>query len=122
MRRDMDLLRELMLVIEAETTRAEAFAKQISIDGVDRIKVEEHLLLLSEMDLIEAKTSVTNRGTVTFVVGLTSAGHDFIEQARDDALWNAARGRVKDAVQSASIEVLKKVLVSTALKKLGIDP
>jgi len=53
---------------------------------------------------------------------LTWAGHDFLDAARNDTVWNSAKEKLISVGGSASLEILKALLVQTAKQLLGLPP
>lgn len=53
---------------------------------------------------------------------LTSKGHDFVDAARSDTIWNKARATIAATVGGVSIDVLTRYLKSQALSALGLSP
>lgn len=120
MKRDMDLCRKILLAIEGD--RFGAFHKEN-----DHSMVSYHTWLLIDAGLVEGKainfSSKTGKyPTGAVPEGLTWAGHDFLDAARNDTHWNRAKDVVIGATGGLSIELLKVVLKELALeslKKLG---
>lgn len=91
MRRDMDLIRELLLKLEAISMTPGSVVhmmpddEEIRVDGVAPGAIEYHAKLLLEAGLIDSGTSRAMRG-ITFR-SLTWAGHDFLDAIRDPEIW-----------------------------------
>jgi hypothetical protein len=88
MKRDMDLVRELLLAIEDGTTRfgrgtGEAKFKFPADD------VMEHLRLMEQAGLIEVMSKPIG-GSIT-LRGLTWEGHDFLATVRDPEVWKRTK-------------------------------
>ncbi|MDT3722920.1 DUF2513 domain-containing protein [Pseudomonas oryzihabitans] len=93
MRRDMDLIRQLMLKLEEVNDEPSAILHfefdELSIEGFTTNQVEYHLDLLVESGLID-------QGGHGFLDGfmfrrLTWEGHDFVDSVRDDEVWRKTR-------------------------------
>lgn len=130
MKRDFDLIRSLLIEIENCENIEGNYAPMINGHKIDGHKIDEHMYTTIEYHLqllFEAKLiKGTHRNTMMNYsklrnVNLTWAGHDFLDSARNDKVWNLAIQKLKDTVGSASIEVLKKVLVSSTLELLGTN-
>ena len=102
MKRDSDLLRELLLRYESD--EESMFTSRIS-DGSDLTEKSEryHILLLADEGLVAAVGQSTFR--------LTSQGHDFIEATRDGGIWNKTKSVVAETGGNATIEVLKALAI-----------
>lgn len=92
MQRDMNLIRELLLKLEAMPLRPAACVMfdhddaDLTIPGYDFNQVRYHFELLKEVDLIASSSS----GTLTFS-RLTWAGHDYLDAVRDPEIWEKTK-------------------------------
>jgi hypothetical protein len=116
MKRDIDLLRALLLKIE-EMPYSEHLMGAIQIPGYSEEEVCYHAQLAADEGFIEAK--FLKPTTYFAVTRLTYQGHEFLDLARDDTRWNHAKEKVKSTTGSLTVEGLKTVLsalVQAALK------
>jgi Hypothetical protein (DUF2513)/Restriction endonuclease len=93
MKRDLDLLRYLLLLAENRRT-----ASTLAVEGHTSDEVGYHSHLLIEAGLARG-VDVTNTSSPApqgLITGLTWAGHEFADLARDDARWK----RVIDALRA----------------------
>lgn len=114
MKRDMDLIRTILL--EAEATAAEQAV--VRIDGYDDSNYAYNVWLMEQAGLVEAAV-VRASGHIPIkahVFSLTWAGHDFLDAVRNDSIWAKTKARVAETAGSASFDVLKAVASAIALK------
>jgi hypothetical protein len=112
MKRDMDLIREILLEVE----------KCPSLEGC-RIEIPGHsqeegyfnARLAQEAGLIEAK--FLSGTTVFHIVRLTNAGHEFLEGARNDTVWAKAKEIAAKNTGTLTVEALK-IALSTLIDKM----
>lgn len=120
MKRDMDLVREIMLQIEASPTIDDWI--DIKIDDRKPEEVLYHVILLEEAGLIKAEDLSTLGGKDIRPTGLTWDGHQFVEAARDDTRWGKARDILNKAgawtIQFA-IQVITEIAKDQARGLLG---
>ncbi len=114
MKRNLDLVRDLLLKIEAgqrvfETLSSEdaavlhvAVAQPMSQADADALS--DHLDLLENGQLIDIEFRSAG-GSVSFK-GLTWAGHDFLDSVRDPEIW-ARTKRGAEESQGFTIDLLK---------------
>jgi hypothetical protein len=137
MKRDMDLVREILLAIESDgvpsndsdpMTIGEAQLKAASSQGIDLTSLgrsgEEivyHLELLAEAELIIAVITKTRGGVDAYPVRMTWAGHDFLDQARQPTRWESAMKIIKEKAGTVGFDVLKALLLKLALERLGLE-
>ncbi|KVP09148.1 hypothetical protein WK81_27190 [Burkholderia ubonensis] len=100
MKRDLDLIRELMLKLEAlpvsltELKVIDGRAAAVQVNGYTTEQIDYHLLLLEQAGFIHGG-GMENFG-MRFGPGigfqsLTWAGHDFIDAMRSPDVWDRAR-------------------------------
>lgn len=106
MRRDMDLVRRIA-VAAADLEFGETLSE---LEGVDAYTFGEHVRLMVEADLIEAQVAGGYPEPIAIVTRLTWAGNDFVDAARDDALWKRAMTKVVKSGASFTFEILKEAL------------
>lgn len=120
MKRDMDLVRKILLKLnEHEHGNA---PRNFSIDDYAEDIVLYHCFLLNEAGLIQAAdiTSQSSSSPAAIPVRLTWDGHEFIENAKNEKMW----AQTKDAVGKigdVSFSVWASVLSSVVLRNLGIS-
>lgn len=122
MKRDMDLCRQILLVVEDSpaNTWVESFP---FVGDYGAVVVAEHVALLKEEGLVEAEIiRYLGPEPPDFVIRkLTWRGHDFLDAARDEGRWAKAKERLADAGVSATFDLLKGVLESLARGDLGLS-
>lgn len=119
MRRDMDLVRALLMRAESEHS---AYApEKIEINGYTEEQIGYHALLLNEAGLVKA-VEVTTMGSPSpeaRISRLTWDGHEFLDSAREPARWEKTKDLV-NKVGGASIQLWMAVLTAYAKEALGI--
>lgn len=94
-RRDPDLLRALILKLEAYPLPFGAVAyftvgdEDIAIEGHEPDQIGYHARLLADAGYIDEPDSRPMRGFA--FRGLTWAGHDFADSVRDPEIWNKTK-------------------------------
>lgn len=129
MKRDMELVREILLAVEA-VGEDEPVPNPFVIEGYSPKSVGHHVHLLAEAGLVKA-VSITNMSDLISQAmprELTWAGHDFIDTMRSREVWERTKVALKDAGGGSfgmMLEFGKKVAegyIRTKLKeKTGID-
>ena len=87
MRRDMDLIRAILLEIEKMPFPNRG--QNVHVSGYSPEDLCYNALLANEAGLIDAKFS--NNATAFIAIRLTYAGHEFLDAARSETLWAKAR-------------------------------
>ncbi len=104
MKRDMDLIRELLLRIEKHAKPATGIAGRylevrdlrLHVEGYDRAQVVYHAYLLVQAELVDGFSRGVDEYHI-LVKGLTWRGHDFLDDVRDPKIWHATKACAKKA-------------------------
>src|SRR4051794_13634462 len=119
MQRNMDLVRTILMRIEASTS---GWARDpLGIEGFPPEQVGYHAHIMKEDGLIEGVdvTTMHSKGPEARPTSLTWKGHEFLDLARDQKRWNQAKAIIA-RVGSAPVSVWMKVLNDLVLKELGV--
>ena len=118
MKRDVDLVRAILLEVESKETPSGWVDLQIADYPKDHVSY--HVKILSEAGYLEAQELTTKSGFDWKPINLTWQGHDFLDAARNKSVWQKAKKKVGDKVTSVSFDVLKSILVGIAKQELGL--
>ena len=105
MKRDMDAVRRIL-----QATEALDHGQYLdSIEGMDTDTFVHHVLLMQAGGLIEARAMAGSGSMANFanVLRMTWAGHDFLDAARDDTLWQKAKTEVMRPGLSFTFDLVK---------------
>jgi hypothetical protein len=110
MKRDMDLIREILLSVEKSP---EEGIENFTIVSFSREQIIYHIRLLQDAELIEGKlVGSGNAGIVWYGISrMTWAGHDFLDACRDEGRWGQAK-EIFNKLNGVTFDVTKQVLVS----------
>lgn len=120
MKRDLDLVRKIILAVEDQPSGYPS--GDIVIDGYSEEQVGYHCYLIVAQGLAEG-SNVTGLGSTSpnwLIHHLTPAGHDFADAARSDGIWTKAKTIIKDKGLSASIDVMKDLLLAIGKGAIGL--
>ena len=121
MKRDMDLIRKMLLEIESH---ASGWAPNLEIEGYtpDQIGYHSYLIIDAGLATGDDLTDTVSCGPEWKIRSLTAAGHDFTESARNEFVWNEVQEAVKKkGFVSVGLDVLKKLLDKQLRKLLEVD-
>ena len=110
MKRDMDLVRLILLEIEDKYRTTAIY--DLAIDGYDTEMVAYHCKILYEAGLIsDYKAQYAGNEIYVFGVGsLTWDGNDFLEKIRDDSQWK----KVKETITKKGLPLVVDTIKSVA--------
>lgn len=118
MKRDMDLIRAMLLAIEADN---HGFAPEMAIDGYTQEQIGYHAVLLGEAGLAKVH-DVTHGGSHSpeaLITRLTWEGHEFLDAARENNRWNKAKDTI-GKIGGASLPIWTEILADLAKKAIGL--
>ncbi|EZQ18942.1 hypothetical protein CF98_00160 [Halopseudomonas bauzanensis] len=120
MKRDMDLVRLLLLRLESLSDEPHSILvlnpAKFDVEGYTADQVDYHLYLLVDSRLVDQGGSGVMSGFA--FKQLTWAGHDFLDAVRDDEIWRRTREGVR-AAGGFSIELLGDLAKGLIRKKIA---
>jgi len=110
MERKLDLLRSLVLFIEADQSWPKAI-QNIEIEGYEDIDVQYHLFLMEEAGLIKGVDASTRGGKKMIVLRLTWDGHEFAANSKNPSNWEKLKNTLGD-LGDVSFDIAKTGLAA----------
>lgn len=117
MTRDMDLARQIMLQTEEKASYGKIFV-ELDFGGVPKQVLSEHVKLLTEAGLIESR--VNSREATLLPTRLTWQGHEFLDAAKNETIWQKTKKLVQEKGGALTFDVAKALLAQVALKQVGL--
>ena len=121
MKRDMNLVREVLLALESESS---GFAQEhLQVEGYNNEQIGYHTLLLLDAGFVEGQriTTYDSDSPSAIVTRITWAGHEFLDAARDKGRWNEALRIVQEKGGGAvTVGVLTQMLSALAKQAVGL--
>ena len=128
MKRDMDLIRELLFAVEALPPDGSVLDEsyQSPTVGITPAVLQEHARLLVEKDLVDGDAAGSmNDGIPEFrLERLTWSGHEFLDAVRSDSIWSRVKKTATDQGLSLTLSVTKALAIQytkESLKQIGIS-
>lgn len=125
MKRDLDLIREIMLVLEdkmeyGKNFQSEQLLEEMQNKTLTAEKLAYHLGLLVESDFIKAKKYNPYSNEPSYLINtITSQGQDFIDIIRQDTTWNKIKEKAY-SIGSFSLSLLVDIGKEYLKKQIGI--
>ena len=118
MKRDMDLIRRILLHVEEHDNL------EIEVEDFDKNTISYHVRLLIEAGLMHGVAMTALDGTIILQdcghTCLTWEGHEFLDAARQDTLWDKAKDKVGKTLGTISFSLLTELLMQLAKQPLGL--
>jgi Hypothetical protein (DUF2513) len=93
MKRDLDLIRSLMLELEEKLQPGESITYEANYGDSQGMYQVEHVRLLIDSDFIEV-IDASHMGGLSYVVTrITNPGHDFLDAMRSESVWNSVKAK-----------------------------
>ena len=120
MKRDFDLIREILIQIEESAEESMALSS-LNLCGFDNMPemLNYHLKIMAEAGLIKVIPPRYIEDTERYA-SMLWGGHEFLDSARDSTVWQKAKNKLSTSVVSVSMAVLVDVLKEEAKQYLGL--
>ena len=112
MKRDMELVRKILLETEAASHSPIEWIV-LNIEGYDPACISYHVKIMKEAGLIDAENLTTLSHFEWQPKSLTWEGHEFLDAVRNETVWAKTQEVVKSKGGSVSFEVLKELAIQT---------
>lgn len=111
MKRDMELIRQILFYVEENYTPGQEWVRQITIEGYDQESINEHVKLAYENGFFQKIHTISVCGGVSYWVGnLSNEGYDFLDRIRDDSVWK----RTKEAITQKGLPMMANTIKAIA--------
>ena len=116
MKRDMELVRKILLAVEANP-QPDNPMQELHVDGFSDLLVHHHVELLYNAGLLSALERKAIGLYEWYPICLTWSGHEFLDTIRDPETW--AKTKIgADAVKSWSVETIKDIAKGLVKKQI----
>ena len=111
MKRDMDLMRLILLYLEENYDPNRGLISDVSIEGYEEAVIAEHCKLLHQAGLISDIdiTRFMGGGLNLSIRNLTNEGYDYLESIRDEKTWEKVQKTMTDKKIPSTIAFIAKV-------------
>lgn len=121
MRRDMDIVRDL-LKLSAATSAPRVDAYSLASPSRSRELIAYHVRIMTQAGLVDSHVKPDDQPAPAscFIKSLTWEGNDFLDSVESDTVWSKVKAKLAENVGSASFDVIKAVAKSVLLTQLGL--
>jgi hypothetical protein len=120
MKRDLDLVREVLLQIEGLPAGPPAQYRTSEIEDPVLLAHFE-LVIASGLVIGKIARSQGTRGDVISISGLSWEGHEWLEMVRSQAMWNEVKSALLDNGGALTFELTKEVATKLLRVRLGLS-
>ena len=120
MRRNWDIIRELLLA--AEDLGPNERVSLSDFDESRQFEMSYHAGLLDEAGLVHASISkeLSQRPTHFYIYRLTWSGHELLDAIRNESIWVKTKSAISERGGSMTFDIVKGLALSYAKSGLGI--
>jgi hypothetical protein len=118
-KRDLELVREILIAIEANNDWRGAEVPQIA--GRDRHSVCHHIEFLAQAGYLSVQNESTPDRKDFHWIHLIWNGHEFLDALRNETVWAQVKEKKKSAGGSLSFELAKELGITLARQALGLS-
>ena len=110
MKRDMDLVRKILLSIENDPSGY--VPDEISIEGYTQEEIGYHVLIMIDAGLLSGEDTsyIGGRSPSGTATRMTWQGHEFLDSCREETRWDRAK-RIGVRVGGLTFEMMKRILL-----------
>lgn len=108
MKRDMKLIREILLAVEDYD--GWGYQQVKVVPGYSEDEVAYHVRLMIEAKLLTGKASNSSQRPTVYIGRMTWQGHDFLDAARNATLFNKVVDEAKNKGIGLTLDLLKDIL------------
>lgn len=118
MKRDMELVRAILLEMEEHQNPN----TQIKVKGTGYSpdQINYHVKILAQAGLIEAEDATSCNGIGWIPVSLTWEGHEFLEAAKNEGVWQKVKAQLKDRGMTVPFSVIQELAIKIAAEYMGL--
>jgi len=121
MKRDLELVRKILLAMEAHDA---GFAPDhFTIAGYDQEVIGHHVWLMGQGALVTAVdvTAMGDRSPVALPGSITWTGHDFLDTVRNETVWSKVKIHLKDHALTLPFALVQDLAIKYAKSLAGLD-
>lgn len=117
MKRDMELIREILVAVEADAHRDGHAIVNFDLPGRNQDELRYHAKLLRDAGWIRAEFFF---GGEFVILDLTNQGHDFLDAVRNETVWKRLKKKLGTEGETLPLEVIKLLAIQLLKELLGL--
>jgi hypothetical protein len=126
MKRNMDLVREMLLIIEAAPAGHEIRPGDFSaLEDIGALGLLEHVILMGQARFIQADIHLPKAGSPDgyyYIKRITWEGHDYLDSVRDAGVWQTTKTMILSKGGALTFELIKAVATQVVKQRIGLLP
>jgi hypothetical protein len=107
MKRDFDLIRQILIKTEEESTPGNWYVPKI--EGFDDLVIQHHIKLIGDKGYLDYYDASSKEGPSYKITGIKMQGYDYLDFIRQDTVWKKVKETVKSKSLDLSFDIIKSV-------------
>ena len=108
MKRDIDLIKEILTEIEESNAPSDII--EIDIPDRSQEEISYHIMLIYQAGLLEAEDVSGTNSYKWIPISLTWQGHEFLDAVRNDTVWKKLKSKLKEQGGNLPFHVVKELV------------
>jgi len=121
MKRDFELIRKMVLMIESEDHVWRHEELNIPEYSDDQIAYHAYLLVDAGFAIGQDSTQANSKVVQYDIFHLTWAGHEFADAVRDESRWKKVIEQIKGKSEGITLAVLTQLLIAVMKMAVGLN-
>jgi hypothetical protein len=112
MKRDLDLIRDILLAVENWNNAQPLTLRSLTHEGKTRQEIGYQIELLNDEGYIDVRIIKGHDGITyddAFIVRMKMAGHEYLDSVRSPEVWKKTKTALEKVGGGAALEVVKDV-------------
>lgn len=120
MKRNMELIRKILLTVEDKYVDTWLHNNEIEIDGYDMKTIGYHCAVLHDAGLLyDYKGQYGDGELLQFGVGrLTWDGHEFLDKIKSDTVWNKTKDMITEKGIPFVLDAVKEIATAVTAEMI----
>jgi hypothetical protein len=119
MKRDLDLIRDILLDIENWSNEQPLWLSSLEYEGKTKQEIGYQLELLKDFDYIQANIIKNSQGIGyedASIVRMKMAGHEYLDAVRSPEVWKKTKTTLEKVGGGAALAVVKDIATRIAIE------
>jgi hypothetical protein len=112
MKRDLDLIRDILLAVENWNHPEPIFLEGMACEGKDKQEIGYQIDLLNDVGYIDARIIKDGQGVkyeTAAILRMTMAGHEYLDSVRSPEVWKKTKSTLEKVGGGAALDVIKEI-------------
>lgn len=119
MKRDLDLVRDILLFLEEMDTICE-HTHDIAIPERTHEEIVYHIRLMTQARLVTSQNASCMEAEDYVIIRLTNAGHDYLDKIRSESIWSKVKKKAGSFLSNLPFSAISAICDAVIKEELGL--